>query len=242
MRKSTVTTQSDSAGPYEIEVFDAEQPKSVMVCAHGNGVRRWDGEDFYYNVAAHYPDHTFLLVDQNQPYKDGCKLNSLDVMVARVQSLITLAKQQYPGVPIIVLAHSMGCGITTELDLDGVDTVVFVAPAAGGDYVQRSINRYGPDVVNGKVVTTSDGLIKFMTKEFMESVKGKIWEDQYPAMLQRFSQVHVYESGDEEIVPEERFKLRDMPFASYTIVPGATHNVHGEALQKFFAEFDKVLP
>jgi len=235
MRQSRVTTNTDLAGKYETETFDCLNPKSVVICSHGNGVRRWDGEHFFYNVAEHFPDRAFLLVDQNQPYRDGCRLNSLQIMIDRVQGLIAKAVTDYPGVPIIVLGHSMGCGIAARLDLSRVNKVIFVAPAAG-DTTQALIKRYGSDIIEGKTVQTTDGLTKDIPKEYVASVRGVIWEKEYEKLLTRFKSVYVFESGDEEIVGEERLQHRAMPFAEYKIMPGAKHNVVGAPLQALCQE------
>jgi len=240
MRKSTVTAQTDSAGLYETEVFEVPKPRAIVVCSHGNGVRRWDGEHFFHHLAEHYPQHTFLLVDQNQPIDDGCKLNDLSIMTARVQGLIALARQNYPDVPVVVIGHSMGCGIVSQLDLSGVAKAIFVAPAAG-DAAQKLIERYGPDVANGKLTKTKDGLTKLVSKEYFDSIQGIVWEEEYKKLLQHFGQVHVFESGDEQIVGDERKAHRDMPFASYRIIPGAKHDYSGEALPTLLLELDKLL-
>jgi pimeloyl-ACP methyl ester carboxylesterase len=240
MRTSQVITKEEQAGSYEIEVFDCAKPTSVIICSHGNGVRRWDGENFFYNVVEHYPGSAFLLVDQNQVYKDGCKLNDLQIMVDRVQGLVTKAKADYPGVPIIVMGHSMGCGAAARLSPQDVSKMIFVAPTAG-DETAKLLRRYGPDILAGQEVKSSDGLTKFVSKEFVDSVQSVVWEEEYKKLLTEFSAVHVFEAGKEELVSEERFKHRDMPFETYTIIPGATHNVHGQALQDLFVELDRLI-
>lgn len=240
MRTSKILIEHDEAGPYEVEVFGCASPKSVIVCSHGNGVRRWDGEKFFYNVAEHYGDHKFLLVDQNQLYEDGCKLNDLAVMVARVQGLIDKATADDPGVPIIVLGHSMGCGVIARLDLGNVKSVVFVAPAAG-DATARLVKRYGDDITNGMIVKTSDGLTKYISKEYVQSVTGIVWEEEYDKLLLRYKTVHVFESGNEEVIGEDRFKHRTMPFASYSTIAGAKHNLAGPPLELLFKELDSLL-
>jgi hypothetical protein len=241
MRKSTVTTESDQAGPFEIELFDTKLPKSVIICSHGMGVRRWDGERFFYAVAQHYGDHAVLLADQVQVLEDGgCKLNSFDIMVSRVQRLAALAKEKHPGVPVVVMGHSMGCAVASQLDLSGVDKVIFVAPAAG-DIYPRLVKQYGPDIANGKLVKSTDGLTKLLSKEYIDSVKGVVREREYQKMLQHYNQVYVFEAGDEEIVGDERLAHRDMPFAGYKIIPGAKHNVAGEPLRKLFVEIDRLV-
>lgn len=239
MRKSTITTRHDSAGNYEVEVFDAPSPKRVIVTAHGNGVRRWDGEKFFYAVAEHYADSTAILVDQNQPEGTGCRLNSLDIAVARVQGNIEDAKRLHPDVPIVVMGHSMGCAIASLLDLAGVSAVVFACPAAGapGEWL---VKRYGSDVLEGKAVTTSDGLLKVITKEYARSVQGKVWEDEYIKLLKNFHPVYAFEAGNEEIVGEGRLAHRDLPFTDYQIIPQATHNLHGAPLADFFSRLDKI--
>ncbi|MCA9325393.1 alpha/beta hydrolase [Candidatus Saccharibacteria bacterium] len=240
MRQSEIITQTDGAGEYEVEVFDCENPKSVILCVHGNGVRRWDGERFFYAVADHYSDRIVILVDQNQTYMDGCQLNPLEIMVSRVQGIVDMATKDYPNIPKIVMGHSMGCGIATQLDTTSVDRMVFVAPVAG-DFMGKQINRYGPEVEQGMVVKTSDGLTKFLTKEYVASFKGIVWEDEYRKFLQKYHEVYVFESGDEEIVGEERLTHRDMPFAEYTIIPGAKHNLAGEPLHALFGHTDTLV-
>lgn len=240
MRSSVVSAKTDSAGSYETELFETPNPKSVVICSHGNGVRRWDGEHFFHQVAEHYPNHAFLLVDQNQVIDDGCKLNDLSIMTARVQGLIATAQQKYPAVSIMVLAHSMGCGVVTKLDLSAVEKVIFVAPAAG-DAAKKLIERYGPEVANGMLTKTSDGLTKLVSKEYFDSIKDIVWEEEYKKLLKTYLKIYAFESGDEEIVGDERLAHRDMPFASYKIIPGAKHNYAGAALEKLFAELDRLL-
>ena len=240
MRKSTVTTQQDASGSYETEIFDCASPKRVIITAHGNGVRRWDGGKFYYNVAEHYADAVVMLVDQNQAVGDGCQINPLPILVSRVQRLIDIAKQKYGGVPIIVIGHSMGCGVVTQLNLDAVEAVIFVSPAVGAP-AKSLVSRYGADIVNGKTVKTSDGLTKIITKEYYQSVQYIVWEDEYQKLTERFSPVYVFESGDDEIVGEGRFAHRTLPFTSYEIINGAKHNFSGAALSELLNKIDKVL-
>lgn len=239
-RKSSVLTKRDRVGDYEVEIFDSEDPKGVMVCVHGRGVHRWDGEQFFYNVADYYPDYAFLLVEQNQFDGDICLLSPLPVSVSRVQGLISLAAEKYPGTPIFVLGHSMGCGVTARLDLDAVKKVIFVAPAAGAE-TRKLTERYGDDVAKGKLTVSVDGLKKYMSKEFVDSVYGIDWEDEYRKLLARFAEVYVFEAGEEEIVGKERLRLRSLPFAGYDILPGARHNLLGKPLKDFFVRLSSLI-
>jgi hypothetical protein len=238
-RQSSVTTHHDTAGEYEVEVFDAPKPKRVIVTAHGNGVRRWDGEKFFYAVAEHCADSAVMLVDQNQSDGDGCRLNPQPILVARIQSLITLAQKQHPGVPVVVLAHSMGCAVTCFLDLSGVASIIFEAPAAGAPR-QALIDRYGPDIVKGKTVTTSDGLRKVVPLEYIESIAGLDWEDEYRKLVARYKPVYVFAAGDEEIVSDERLEHEHI-FKHFEIIPHATHNLSGAPLADFLRRLDKIL-
>lgn len=241
MRKSKVSTHVDAAGSYESEVFSCDQPKRIVICAHGNGVRRWDGEDFFYKVADHYPDHAFYLVDQTQVIEDGCKLIDLSLMVERVQSLVRQATSDHPGVPVTVLAHSMGCGVSSLLDTRDIRQMILVTPA-GGDVLKLMIDRYGEGIVSGGLIRTSDGLNKLISKEYVDSVGGVIWEEKYTQLLENFKEVYVFEAGEDDIISEDRrAPLRTIPFKQYTVIPGATHNLHGAALNKLFLEIDTIL-
>lgn len=239
-RSSQISTHHDSVGDYEVEIFDTSHPKHVIVCSHGDGVRRWDGRHFFHLAAEHLANDTVMLVDQNQVEGDTIQLNPFPTLVARVQSLISEAKHRHPGIPIVVLGHSNGCAVASFLDLDGVAAAVFEAPGAGNKY-EHLIQRYGAGIINGKTVTTSDNLKKTYPAEFVASVKGYNWEDQYSELLQRFQPVYCFEAGDEEIVGEERLKHRDLPFKSYEIIPGAKHNLEGKALRDFLPRLDKIL-
>jgi pimeloyl-ACP methyl ester carboxylesterase len=241
MRASTIIKNSDAAGEYAAEIFEADNPSSVIVCVHGRGVRRWDGEKFFYAVAEHYPQHTFLLVDQNQfTDDDTCELNPLPIAIARVQRLISFAKERYPQVPIIVMGHSLGCAITTRLELQDVAKVIFVTPAAGTD-TEKLIERYGADIVGGKRVTSADGVTRYFSADYLSSLQGITWETEYRKLVERYQPVHAFESEKEEIVTDDRLAHRQLPFASYQIIPEGTHNLHGKPLQWFFDHVDSLL-
>ncbi len=239
MRKSSVTTKHDAEGGFELEIFDHPSPKRVIVCSHGNGVRRWDGEKFFYAVAEHYTDSAVLLVDQNQPDGDGVRINPLPILKSRVHDLIIDAKSRYPGVPTVLMAHSMGCGVASLLDTDGIGAMVFVSPAVGKPQ-DSLIKRYGADIADGKTVTTSDGLKKVITAEYYKSVAGISWEDSYVSLVKKFQPVYVFESGADEIVGEGRFEHRKIQFTSYTVIEGAKHNFSGEALATLFEKLDEI--
>ena len=236
-----MSIKQDAAGMYETEVFDCDNPKSVVICAHGNGVRRWDGESFFYNVAKRYTNHAFYLVDQTQPFDGGCELIDLRLMVHRVQDMLNQACSDYPGVPITILAHSMGCGVASLLDVRNVTRMIFITPASG-DVVQINVARYGKHILDGSMVKTSDGLNKLFSKEYMDSVSGVKWEEKYTALLKHFGEIYVFEAGSDEILTEERRAAnRTLPFKGYKVIDGATHNFHDEALEKLYSEIDDLL-
>lgn len=241
MRKSNVSTRRDAAGEYEAEVFDCENPKSVVICVHGNGVRRWDGENFFYNVAEHYPEHAFYLVDLTQPFEGGCELIDLKLMVKRVQKLIDQASADYPDTPIVILAHSMGCGVASLLDTTAVSRMLFITPASG-DVVELMISRYGEKILDGGMVKTSDGLNKLFSKEYVDSVGGVVWEEKYIELMKHFSEIYVFESSDDEILTEaRRVATRVLPFKGHVMIKGGTHNLHGKALESFYKEIDSLI-
>jgi pimeloyl-ACP methyl ester carboxylesterase len=240
-RISTILAKRDDAGDYEIEVFDCLNPKRVIVCSHGNGVRRWDGEKFFYAVAEHYADSAVLLVDQNQVAEaGGIQINPLPILAKRVNELVGESKRLHPESPVVLMGHSMGCGVATFVDLAAVNTLILVTPAAG-DAQAKLIERYGQDVAKGKSVTTSDGLIKVITADYFASLKGIVWEDEYAKLVKRYQPIYVFEAGEEEIVSDERLKHRHLSFGRYEIIEGAHHNLTGEPLMDFFAKLDQLI-
>jgi hypothetical protein len=134
----------------------------------------------------------------------------------------------------------MGCAVASFLDLSDVNAIIFEAPGAGSQE-ESLVERYGPEILQGKAVTTSDGLLKVITKEYVDSVRGKNWEDAYTDLLTNFQQVYVFEAGDEEIVGDGRFAHRSLPFAKYEIIPKAKHNLSGEPLEHFLHKFDGIV-
>lgn len=237
MRKSTVSTNHDDAGDYEVEVFDCPKPKRLIVCAHGGGVRRWDGEKFFYAVAEHYDDSAVLLVDQNQQDGDYIRINPLTVAAERINRLIAYAKKLHPGAPIVVMGHSFGCGVVSQLKLEGVNAIVLVTPAAGRSF-RNYVDQFGESVANGLQVTSSDGIKKEYTAEFMDSIKNISWEEEYARLAKGPIPVYVFEAGADEIIGEERFAHREIPFTKYFILDRAPHNLVGKPLADFFAKLD----
>jgi hypothetical protein len=240
MRESIVHSNTDSAGQYEVEIFDSPNPRRVVVCVHGNGVRRWDGEEFYYKVAEHYADSTVMLVDLNQQEGEGVKINPLPILSSRVQGLIDQAKKMHPGTTIVIIGHSMGCGVITQLDLADVSAVFFVAAAVGSPQPEL-IKRFGPDIAQGKTTTSSDGLKKIITAEYFDSIKDINWEDEYNKLVQRYSPVYAYEAAEDEILDDRRFAHRNIPFTSYNIISAAKHNLTGQPLADLFNKLDQKL-
>lgn len=224
------------------EVFDHDKPKRIIIGVHGNGVPRWDGEKFYYQVAEHFTDSTVVLVDQNQFDADGnAQLNPYDTSVNRVQLSIQDIKEKHPNLPIWIVAHSMGCGISAGLNVSDIEGMIFVAPAAGGKQIDKLTERYGEDITEGKTILTSDGLTKIYPKEYIDSIAEMVWKDAYLQLIKKIKTVHVFESGDDDIINEsDRAELRDIPFASYTIIDGATHNISGAFSAELFDHMEKI--
>jgi pimeloyl-ACP methyl ester carboxylesterase len=239
-RKSSVITQHDAAGDYEVEIFDHPNPKRVIVCSHGRGVRRWDGEKFFYVVAEHYADSAVLLVDQNQLNADSIRINPLPILVKRVRELIEKAKQTHPETPIVIVAHSFGCGVASFLGTSDVSALVLVTPTVGTPFKSYT-KRYGKGIINGKTITTIDGLKKEYTADFMNSVKDISWENEYAKLIKNYAPTYVFEAGEDEIIGEERSVLRNFPFTSYDIIHGAKHNLSGVALTEFFSKLDTLV-
>ncbi|HSW80021.1 MAG TPA: hypothetical protein VLG47_04565 [Candidatus Saccharimonadales bacterium] len=240
MRKSSIANRHDSAGDYEEEIFESDKPERVIIGVHGGGVRRWDGEKFFYAIAEHYTDSAIMLVDQNQQSGEFIKNNPLSIAIERINNLVTEAKKNHPGVPIIIIAHSFGCGVASMVNLNDIQSLVLVTPTAGSSY-QSYIERHGKEAENGLQVTTSDGLKKEYTAAFMQSIKGITWEDTYTKLTKGSVPVYVFEAGSDEIIGPERYVLRDIPFKEYLILDGAPHNLSGKYLDDFFAKLDPLL-
>ncbi len=239
-RESSIIPQHDSAGVYEVEIFDCLNPKRVIVCLHGRGVRRWDGEQFFYAVAEHYDDSTVLLVDQFQYYDDVVQLNPLPILVERINGLIKEAMRLHPGVPIVAIAHSMGCGVATFIDTAVLHAMVLVTPAAGNP-LKGYLEEYGNDIMNGKVVRNREGTKVNFTAGFVGSMKDIDWKREYEKLVEKFAPTYVFEAGDDEIIGEARFSLRDVPFTKYFILDRAKHNLAGISLEDFFAKLEPLI-
>ena len=59
--------------------------------------------------------------------------------------------------------------------------------------------------------------------------------------VKKHSPVYVFEAGDDGIIGDERFALRDIAFTGYEIIEGAKHNLSGQSLVKFYAKLDPLL-
>ncbi len=75
------------------------------------------------------------------------------------KSLVAVATNDYQGVPITVMGHSMGYGIIAHLQLADVAQVIFVAPTAG-DQTAGLLERYGSDILEGQEPLSIRGALK----------------------------------------------------------------------------------
>ncbi len=145
---------------------------ATVVFSHGFGVRA-DARGMFTQIAAAFPEHTFVPFDYNHILENGdVEVAPLDAQAAKLESVIDAQDGD-----VIVVAHSQGCVIAGLIDLEKVRKVILLAPP-----VQMSMQRVIDKLMNKQdaevnlagvsKLPRSDGTTTHISKEYIESVKS----------------------------------------------------------------------
>jgi hypothetical protein len=236
-RSSQVTLRSDDSGSYEIEVFDAENPKAIVLCATGFGMNRYDGYHLFGDIAEKLSDYTVVLVELHDISPDGLTVNPLSRQIVRFNKL--LSDYSRADTPVVLVGHSMGCLAISKSAADG-NHAVFLAPAV------RDISRTLRNTLLSREGTSedSDGTMHAKRSDGSTSiVPAKFWQEAsqlniaelYEESTTRLT-VHVIVAEEDQILKAETADLQTMPFQSITSIPQADHDFSGSGRSAMLEE------
>lgn len=142
---------------------------STIVCSHGFGVRA-DARGMFTELAAAFPNHTFITFDYNQVTDGGDLITApLDVQAKLLQSKLDGQDD------VILLAHSQGCIITGMVDLTHVRSVILLAPPvvmSMQHVIDKLSKRPGAEINpngNSKLPRT-DGTSTLISQDYLKSI------------------------------------------------------------------------
>lgn len=241
-RSSLVTLRSDETGSYEVEVFEAETPKAIVLCATGFGMNRYDGSNLFGDIAEKLSDYTVVLVELHDSLPVGLTVNPLSRQIERFNKLLSDYSQA--DIPVVLVGHSMGCLVISKSDALRNHTV-FLAPAV------RDITKTLKNTLLSREGTSedADGTMHAKRSDGTTSiVPAKFWQEAsllniaslYKEATARI-QINVVIAGEDQILKAETSDLQSIPFQSITSISWADHDFSGSGRSTLLEELHKLL-
>ncbi|MCE7734308.1 MAG: alpha/beta hydrolase [Candidatus Heimdallarchaeota archaeon] len=96
----------------DIHIWTAEEAKGILLCIHGGMAHAGD----YVNFGNYFKDkgYTSVSYDLRGHKQKRIKLKSFDDYITDTSHFVKWVKEKYPGLPIYIVGHSMGCNIVTK--------------------------------------------------------------------------------------------------------------------------------
>ena len=244
--KNTIYKNQDEAGEYITEEITNGNPEKLIVYAHGFGVKRGDASDMFYDVASIAKNSKSLLIDLNQDEESGFTVNDLISQSIRLNSEISKFKASNPGLPIILVGHSMGCALIAK-DRILAEQAIFLAPAVSNVEAKlkpRLMEREGSyhSAEEGILYAKrSDGTTSRVPDSFFDVLKGEIWKNTYHSYIRFQPNIFLVVAGEDEILKAETKGILELKFKQIDIVEGADHNFLGESRKKMLSVVSNLL-
>lgn len=149
--------------------------EEIVIFVHGFGVKR-DSRGMYSDVAAALPEHFgYVLFDLYEVSGDVVSITPPEEQARRLRAVIDFVRADAPTAKVHLIAHSMGCPISTLAEPLEANTVLFLAPAAkfsGG--TQKYFERYpGAKMVDDVLqIPRKDGTTTKIPNSFFSELKG----------------------------------------------------------------------
>ncbi len=196
---------------------------STVLCSHGFGVGA-DSRGMFTQIAAAFPEHTFVMFDYNQIDKSG------DMVVRPLdeQAKILQRKRAEIKEDVILLCHSQGCMVAGLASLNNVSKVILLAPPSKMD-VAKMLRLFGfreGSVVNRNGVSRlarSDGSYTLVPKEYFDFIDTVNPLSVYQKIGEKFESV-ILKAHDDEILGETNFDGTGIP----VLIIDGDHNFSGK--------------
>lgn len=243
--KTAIYKNRDEAGEYITEEIINGKPEKLIVYAHGFGVKR-DSLDLFYDLAKSINNSVSVLIDLNLIEDAGLTVNNLDIQFARIKHEITKFKNKYPNLELILIGHSMGCGLIAKYKILA-DQVIFLAPTVSdveNKLRPRLISREGSYYNSGEgmlYAKRTDGSTSKVPDSFFDVLKGEIWKNTYHSYIRFQPNIFLVVAGEDEILKAETKGILELKFKQIDIVEGADHNFLGESRKKMLSVVSNLL-
>lgn len=239
---SQVTLLSDDSGSYEVEVFHADNPKAVILCATGFGMNRYDGANLFGDIAEKLSEYTVVLAELHDISQDGLTVNPLSRQIVRFNKL--LSDYSRADKPVGLVGHSMGCLVISKSAADG-NLAVFLAPAVRDITKTLRTNLLGrqgttEDADGTMHAKRSDGSTSIVPPEFWREASELNIAEVYTKATTTLA-IDILIAEEDELLKAETADLHTIPFNSITSIAGADHDFSGTARGKMINELRKLL-
>lgn len=241
-RSSFVVNGKDAYGSYEIELFQAENPKAIVICATGFGMNRYDGYNLFGDIAEKLTEYTVVLVELHDITGSGLTVNPLTFQVERFNKLIS--DYSTASVPVVLVGHSMGCLVISKSVAQG-NHAVFLAPAVRdisktlrNTLLSRDGTSEDPDgTMHAK---RSDGTTSIVSSEFWHEASRLNIAALYKEATSRIK-IKVVIAEEDQLLKEETADLHTIEFQSITSIPKADHDFSGAGRKAMLEELQKII-
>ncbi|MCA9309330.1 alpha/beta hydrolase [Candidatus Saccharibacteria bacterium] len=147
---------------------------NIVIFVHGFGVR-WDSRGIFTDIAENLPDGWgSVLFDLYDIDGDNVRILSISDQAKRVQTTYKEISELHPGATIHLIAHSMGCIVAIEANLNINGRLVLLAPPStfGGGALEEYFTQYpGAEKQADKlVVPRKDGTISHIPYTFFKQM------------------------------------------------------------------------
>lgn len=158
----------------KIHIWEPEKPRAVFLTIHGG----MDHGGNYITVARFMKQHGFATVAHDQHGHDQKNLVYIprfEVFLDDIELMLNWVKNAYPGLPIVILSHSMGGLVSTHFGIRRFK----------GDPLVKGFVASSPYYVNAIktpwIVRQMAGLLSFLAPKMkvpIEDVRGHVTHDQ----------------------------------------------------------------
>lgn len=238
--KTTIHKNQDEAGKYITEEIINGKPEKLIVYAHGFGVKRGDANNMFYDVVNIAKNSKSLLIDLNQDEESGLIINDFGAQSRRLNSEISKLRASNPGLPIILVGHSMGCALIAKNKILAKQAI-FLAPAVSDVEAKlkpRLMEREGSHYSTEERILyakRSDGTTSKVPDSFFDSVRGETWKDRYEEYIGVQPNTFLIVAEEDEILKVETKGILKLKFKKINIIERADHNFLGESRKKMLS-------
>ncbi len=241
-RSSFVDIGKDAYGSLELEIFQAENPKAIVLCTTGFGMNRYDGYNLFGDIAEKLIDYTVVLIELHDISPGGLTVNPLSVQIERFNKLIS--GYSTASVPVVLVGHSMGCLVISKSVAHG-NHAVFLAPAV------RDISKILRNTLLRREGTSEDPDGTMHAKRSNGStsiVPAKFWQEAsrlniaslYKEATARII-INVVIAEQDQLLKKETADLQNIAFQSITSIPKADHDFSGAKRKAMLEELQKLV-